>query len=510
MGLNNITFNLGKGGLGAPLPGQDFISGLLFYTANGNLPSGFTTTNRILQFFSVTDAETAGINSDYRDATPATGTYLVTAIGANGDTINISVKGLFGVVWNLGTYTKTATETTATLVGAAIAAAINAGTATHGFTATALTGTVTITAPKSFGIFLNSGTPIVVTIVGTIAGTLTQFSGGVSSLQAIWHYHIAEYFRIQPQGNLYVGFFAIPGTYNFNEVTTMQTFAIGKIRQIGIYKDGTALAANGADLTAIDVVCKANVVLHKELIGLLGADISGTANVSTLYDMSQLSANTAALVISQDGAALGATLFLTYGKSITNLGALLGAVSLAAVDESIAWVSKFNISNGTECDTIAFANGVLDSDPSITDSLRGTLQGYRYIFLRKFTGKAGSFFNEECMAVIPTSDYAFISRNRTIQKATRGIYVSLLDSLNGPLLLNADGTLAQTTIDFLTTEAEINLIQMIRDGELSAEKVTIDPTQNVLSTGTLTLAVILVPVGVARQIVVNIGYKLSL
>jgi len=33
MSLPNITFIKGQGGLGRPLPGQDYISGLLFYTA---------------------------------------------------------------------------------------------------------------------------------------------------------------------------------------------------------------------------------------------------------------------------------------------------------------------------------------------------------------------------------------------------------------------------------------------------------------------------------------------
>ena len=37
MALNDIIFVKGQGGLGRPLTGEDHISGLLFYTANGNL-----------------------------------------------------------------------------------------------------------------------------------------------------------------------------------------------------------------------------------------------------------------------------------------------------------------------------------------------------------------------------------------------------------------------------------------------------------------------------------------
>ena len=61
MALNDITFIRGAGGLGRPLAGEDYISGLVFYLTNANLPSGFTTTDRIKQVFSIAEAEALGI-----------------------------------------------------------------------------------------------------------------------------------------------------------------------------------------------------------------------------------------------------------------------------------------------------------------------------------------------------------------------------------------------------------------------------------------------------------------
>jgi hypothetical protein len=213
-------------------------------------------------------------------------------------------------------------------------------------------------------------------------------------------------------------------------------------------------------------------------------------------------------VIGQDGAGLGALLYLTYGKSITVLGALLGTASSAKVNESVAYVNKFNISNGTECDTIAFANGQLYT--ALSDNLVSTLNTYRYIFLRKFVGVAGSYFNDSHCAVAFTSDYAYLENNRTIDKAIRGINSSLAPELNGPISLNADGTIKDITVLHFTSVAGVNLEQMVRDSELSAEAVTIDTTQNVLSTSKLIVAVQLVQIGVARSIQVNIGFTLSI
>jgi len=204
----DIRFIKGQGASQRTLAGSDFISGLILYTAS--LPSGFTTTANIKQIFGTVDAEALGIKADYSDETKAAGTYMVTAVGSTGDTINIKVTEPLGKIVNLGTYTRLVGDTTTTKVCLGIVAAINAGTLTHGYSATNLTDTLTITPRAGLGIFLNSGTPIVATIVGTIAGTLTQFTGGVASKQAVWHYHIAEYFRANVNSQLWVGFFSVP------------------------------------------------------------------------------------------------------------------------------------------------------------------------------------------------------------------------------------------------------------------------------------------------------------
>ena len=179
MALNNITFVKGAGGLGRALPSKDNYSGLILYVAT--LPSGFTSSDRIKQVFSVEDAETLGILDDYSDEPKS--------------------------VVSLGEFTKTSAESTVTLLAVAYAALINAGTITHGYTASNVAGVVTIVARPKLGVFLNTGTPIVATIVGTIAGTIAQFGSGalvdgVASTLAVYHYHISEFFRLAPQGVL--------------------------------------------------------------------------------------------------------------------------------------------------------------------------------------------------------------------------------------------------------------------------------------------------------------------
>ena len=129
--------------------------------------------------------------------------------------------------------------------------------------------------------------------------------------------------------------------------------------------------------------------------------------------------------------------------------------------------------------------------------------------MRKFVGVAGSYFNESSTSITLASDYAYIPDNRTMQKATRGIYASVIPALNSPITLNADGTLSNEAIAYFTGLAEAPLIQMVRNGELSGFNVSISPSQNILQTGILTINVSLVQIATGRNININIGYKVS-
>lgn len=505
----DIVFIKGQGASKRVAAGQDFISGLVLFT--GSLPSGFTTTNNIKQLFSIIDAENAGIKNDYSDETKATGSYLVTAVGSNGDTITFNVVEPFGNSVNLGTYTKVSGDNTVTKVGDGIALAINNGTKTHGYTASNSSGTVTITARPGLGIFLNSGSPLSATLSSgaTLAGTLTAFSGGVASKQAVWHYHISEFFRGNPSGVLWIGFFPVPSTYTFAEITLLQTASGGSIRQVGIYKDSAAYASG--DLTTIDGVIKTyNDAKHKPLSALYAADLSAMTDITTIADLSSLTANKVSSIIGQDGIAKGGLLYLTTGKSITHLGIALGLLSASAVSEDFGEPAKFNISDGVENDVPAFANGKLLSDPSLSDSALDAIDSKRHIFGQKYVGLAGSYFNDNHCAISLSSDYAYINDNRVIDKAIRGVYTALVPYLKSKLLKNADGTLATTTIAFFESQALQPLYQMARDQDLGTvvpSDVYIDPTQNVTSSNLLVINIKLNENGIARNIEIPISFK---
>jgi len=505
---NSVTFIKGQGGLGRPLPGTDYISGLLFYSG-ATLPTGFSANDRVKIVNSLEEAEDLGITDASLGETASTATYLVTNAGTAGNTFEMTCA----IVGESGLETVTLcdfTSVSADVVSAStmatrIASEINLGTPTHGFTASAATATVTITAAPGQGVFLNTGTPYTVTIVGTIAGTLTQnVVPGVASDIDIMHYHVKEFFRAQPKGKLYIGIYALADIGTFSNVIDMQNFAQGEIKQIGIYQKNTAFAT--AHVTTLQSVYNTLDALFKPVQIIYNADIYNVVTVTTLSNLRLLSAPNVSVTVGQDGNAKGFKLWKATGRSIGCVGVTLGAVAFGKVSDNIAWVGKFNMSS-TELDVLNFANGQVLT--SLADATIDGLDNYGYVFLKKHIGIAGSYFNDNHTCVAKTNDYAYIAEGRTMDKAIRNLRAILLPSLASPIFVNADGTLTEDLIGYFETLCQQALDVMSRDKEISAYNVIIDPTQNVLSTSELEITVEIVPVGSARTIKVNVGFKVA-
>lgn len=324
--------------------------------------------------------------------------------------------------------------------------------------------------------------------------------------EPVAHYHISEFYRINPAGSLFLGFYAAPSsgetpTHDFAEVATTQRAADGRIRQMGIY---TQLAFSTAQVTALQAVCDTLAAEETPLSAVLCADISGLT-LSELSSLKESQAPNVSVVIGQDAGGKGAELFDNADKTIGILGAVMGAISRASVHEDLAWVAKFPI-GGSELDVIGFGEGT--AYKSLTKTQLNELDNKGYIFCQKHVGLSGSFLNGSWTA--STGDYDTIQKNRTINKAIREVRAALLPTLNQPVYVSADGALQETDVQTFQAIAARPLLTMEALGELSASSVFVDPDQSILSADELQITVQLVPVGVARFITVKIGFSLSI
>lgn len=519
MALPKVVIIPGKGNTGQQGSGEDYISGMVFYT--NSLPSGFTSGARNKELFAISDAEAAGILNDYSDETQATASALISNAGATGDKITLSITEADGTVITLGSYTNLSSDTIEIVVDE-LAAAINLQTSQTGYSAADAGDTettVVITARKGLGIGLNSGTPLTKVVTGAMAATLTQFSGGVASLLAIWHYHISEFFRLNPAGVTFVGFYAVPVSavaYTYAEVSTLQAFAQGKIRQFSVYAPKNYAASASDALTFIGNACDllqaqytAMFNLHQPASIIFSTDLTHVVNVSAInLDLSAKADNRVSVTIGQDGANVGYHLWLATGYSITDIGAVLGVTSLAHVSEDIGDLSQFNMTNGAELSVPAFATGELVKNISAT--LQNNLDNLRYIFLVTYQGYSGVFINNDHVAAPFADSWGYIHFGRTWDKASRLLYAAYLPFLKAKFSLNANGTLSPTTQATLTQAGSSTLDGMVRDQDLSGFTVTVPTNQNPNTTGKLLITVNLLAEAIANEIDITSTFVASL
>lgn len=507
--------------------GFDYISGQMFYGTAPSVTGKWATYQSSLfpavqikaqQMFSVDDAIAAGILPN-TDNTASTATFEITAIGTTGDTCLVEcvipVLGGGTTSVTLADYTIGAADTTIDLQGAALVAAINALSYLTGFSATYAAGsdTLTITAPKKLGKYLNTGTPYSFTIVGTFAGTLVQnVIAGTASQYAIWYYQISEYFRKNATGNLWVGI--ISASSSFNELLALMSASGNTIRQIGIYDNHTTrgLAAN---ITATCQQIQTAAMLLDQSFSFevfYSPNITAVTDLSTMPNGQLVAYNKVSVVISQDGGAQGAFLYVVSGQTIGNIGCKIGTTSASRVSADDAQaIPQFNLSDGIENNIPAFGNGKLLSE--ISANLQTQLQAYRYIFFAVFTGNVvGTYWTDNYCFCVQTNRYAFSNDNRVASKLTRILNTTYIPLVKSEVLFNEDGTISDASVEMLQDAGVDAITAAMITGFgsmplISGQPiVTIDPTQDLQNTGNLQIVVKIGENGIARDITISQGF----
>lgn len=536
--MNNVIINRGQGGLGRQPLGQDFISGIIFYPTATTLGlSNCPITNgQKAKLGGISDAVALGLSPNHFGETAAVIELVITHLGSTGDVIQVKYVDCQENVTTLCNYTQQASDSAINTLAANITAAINAQSGLSGFSAVntgSPSADISITVKAGQGIFPNSGTPLTAAVTNNagsdFAYTQSVTTDGVGSQLDAFYYHINRFFIQSPNSTLYVLFAESPSSwtgYAFPEVTTLFNYANGALRQIGVYQDShVATAPTMAHLTAnvesiqeqVAAIITANNFGVSVLLGATLINPTGSVLAASLTDLSICNCEHVSVIAGQDGGAQGNYLYSAYGISITNLGDVLGLVSRAQVSDDIAWVATYTLSpDGVENAVPAFATGELLSN--LSSGTINSVDAYRYIFGRQFVNDSpnGTFVNDSHCATAYTSDYAYIENNRTFDKAARQLYSAYVAQLAAPLVLNSDGTLTNSTVAFFEGLGEQALNNMTQTNpntgrpELSGYSVTINPAQNVLSTSTLVVSVALQPVGVAREIVINLQFAVSL
>lgn len=338
-----------------------------------------------------------------------------------------------------------------------------------------------------------------------------------SAINAVF-YHVTEFFRMSPEGTLFLGIKMGGDVISDKDIEALQNWADGKIRQCGVFsqkvnsmfvKYQTECIKLEGEHKPLSLICtESGCVVEVSDPDLQNDETEISVHVESSLDLTQTyvisgRCNVSYLVGCElDGVQVQKLGHYAYYGCI---GTCLGAVSKAAVHECIAWVQNFPL--GLK------APGLI-TDQLINEVSTGDqeeINDNRYIFVRTHVGNADNFFNDSHTLDVDTSDYAFIENVRTIDKACRGVRANLLPHLCSPLKVDAEtGQLDPGTVAFLETTASKALEDMEKAGELSGYRAEIDPEQDVLATSQVEVVIKNVPMGVMRKVHVKIGFTTSL
>ena len=319
----------------------------------------------------------------------------------------------------------------------------------------------------------------------------------------VLHYHLSELYRINPAVSLYVGIFEKPQGDNmtFAEIKTVQNFADGRIRQIGVWCGDRVPSED--DLTAIQGQAATLEAQGAELSVVYAPKVANVKQIST--SLAGGGKCRVSVVIGQAGSGTGAELYKDKANaakaSVSGLGVVLGLISKAKVHQCIAWVKEFP----TGISLPAFGDGTLlrDMDKALVEQLDTA----RYLFFVTQQGQSGSYMNDSHTMDSAISDYASIESVRTMDKGARGVRAYLMPELGGNVYVDADtGKLASYTVAHLETVAGHALEDMEKAGELSGYKAEIDPDQDVAASSTVDIVLKKVAVPVMRHVRIKIGF----
>lgn len=166
--------------------------------------------------------------------------------------------------------------------------------------------------------------------------------------------------------------------------------------------------------------------------------------------------------------------------------------------------------------TIA-TNTAFIKDKSVETADVESIHNKGYITMRTYVGRSGYYFNDDFTATLPTDDYSHLTARRTIDKAYRIAYDTLLNELLDNVPVNNDGTIQAPFAKSIQGQVENAIaLSMTANGELSTDpsnpsdrgvQCLVDLSQNIVSTSKMVVKLRVKPFGYPRYIDVYLGFQ---
>lgn len=276
--------------------------------------------------------------------------------------------------------------------------------------------------------------------------------------------------------------------------------AAGRIRLVGVNRNTPAdyemTAEKGLDADVITAITSAHAVAEDFLTGIapfrvLLPALGWDGQTTNLYQPREGSYNRVSVVMASDGK-FGASQL--YSAAI---GQVLGRAAKIGVHQNLGRVRDGAIA----------AKGYLTDGktPEEHFSLMNLLEDAGYIFYRTFAGKNGYYLNGDATATALTDDYCFLSSGRVIDKAMVVTYRTYIDDILDNIQVDPQKGTIPVSICKSFEASIIRAVNTTMGDEMSSFTAYIDPNQNILANGQMTITCKIVPLATLREITVNLS-----
>ena len=217
-----------------------------------------------------------------------------------------------------------------------------------------------------------------------------------------------------------------------------------------------------------------------------------TGSTANIYQPREGSQNMVCVVLASDGK-VGTT-------QSAAMGMILGRAAKVSVNVSIA-----RVKDGAIC--ASGAGFLMDGEtPESHFADWNALSDAGYIFFRTYIGKGGYYLNEAPPAAPATDDYCRLCLTRVIQKAVVVCYKTYIDEILDNIDVDPETGKIPTAMAKYYESLLMKNINSNREGAMSGATVTIDPDQDLITTGKMDVVARITPTALLREIEVNLAF----
>lgn len=329
---------------------------------------------------------------------------------------------------------------------------------------------------------------------------------------------ITEYFRIAPEAKLWV--MAVPDATTPTAVATHASFLAG----VRTASDVNILGFGNFNYTAVQmntylegvqgmVNTLAGEARYIDAVILAGKGDATITAISAYPDNRLKNAPNVTVSIAQDNSV--ASLDAAYAK-YSAIGAVLGGLAVRQVNENLGSVDVINKPDANKADRdyplnfdTRWADARLSDGNKVANLTTADLTSLTdkgYIFAGYYSGYPGTFFNGSPTSVELASDYAFIERNRTWNKAARLLRTAYMPKIKGILKKDPNtGFIRNTSLVQLKNIGK-KVLKRMEDADLiSGGDIYINPKQIVNSTTSLKIKAQVVVDDIIHEISIDLG-----